>query len=138
MFQFIQKKLRSKKLLNGCLLLGIICLMAVMSMLPMFAEGALDDVIQYEFNQDTVENNIFSCVIGRNDSINPEKISSMADAEKIVTNYTDKWNKYIDLIRLIIMKVIISKECVYEKKGYDLFCCFIFFSVCCICFYKIF
>ena len=97
MFQFIQKKLRSKKLLNGCLLLGIICLMAVMSMLPMFAEGALDDVIQYEFNQDTVENNIFSCVIGRNDSINSEKISSMADAEKIVTNYTDKWNKYIDL-----------------------------------------
>lgn len=109
MFQFIQKKLRSKKLLNGCLLLGIICFMAVMAMIPMFADGALDDVIQYEFSQDTIEKNTFSCVVGRSDSIEPENLSSMADAEKVITNYTDKWNKYLDL-------PVVATQIIYEMS----------------------
>ena len=40
MLQVIQKKLRSQKLLNACLFFGIMILVAVLSLIPMFEKGA--------------------------------------------------------------------------------------------------
>ena len=63
MLQFITKKIRSQRLLNGCLFLGIMILVAVLSLIPMFEKGALDDVILYNFEDKALETNQYPAVI---------------------------------------------------------------------------
>ena len=63
MLQFIHKKLKNQKLLNGCLFLGLVILMAVMSLTVMFERGALDDVILYDFEKYATEDSVYPAVI---------------------------------------------------------------------------
>ena len=112
MLQFIQKKLRDQKLLNGCLFFGIVILVAVLSLVPMFEGGALDDVIQYDFENLATENERYPSVISRSDKYQSSDFHDeglqviSAEAE----GFSDKWNSYLEL-------PVISKQVIYRITG---------------------
>ena len=97
MLEFIAKKLRSQKLLNACLFFGIMILVSVLSLIPMFEKGALDDVILYNFEERGTAANAYPAVISRNEKLESEDFNSMEDINAQVSSYTDVWNKYLEL-----------------------------------------
>ena len=97
MLQVIQKKLRSQKLLNACLFFGIMILVAVLSLIPMFEKGALDDVILYSFEDMASTENEFPAVISRTDKLESEDFESMDDINAAIHSYTDVWDKYLEI-----------------------------------------
>lgn len=110
MLQVIQKKLRSQKLLNACLFLGIMILVAVLSLIPMFEKGALDDVIIYSFEDMTTSNNEYAAVISRTDKLESEDIGSLEDVNAAIRSYSDVWNKYLEL-------PVLSTKIIYRISG---------------------
>ena len=106
MLQFIKKKIRSQRLLNGCLFFGIMILVAVLSLIPMFEKGALDDVILYDFEDMALEMNQYPAVISRSEKLEPEEAASLSDVDAVIKGYTDRWNKYIDL-------PVLSRQVIY-------------------------
>ena len=110
MLQFIQKKLRSQRLLNACLFFGIMILVAVLSLIPMFEKGALDDVILYEFEDAALEDNIYPAVISRTESMEREEVEGLSDVDSTIKTYTDRWNKYLELS-------VLSTQVIYSISG---------------------
>lgn len=110
MLQFIQKKLRSQRLLNACLFFGIVILVAVLSLIPMFEKGALDDVILYDFEDAAKVSETFPAVISRSDSLKKEETASFEDIDSSIKTYTDRWNKYLEL-------PILSTQVIYSVAG---------------------
>ncbi|WP_173471795.1 ABC transporter permease [Eubacterium ruminantium] len=99
MLQIIRKKLRSKKLLNGCLFFGIVILIAVFSVIPMFESGALDNVFEYKFEDYSEENSNFPSTISRWDTYKGDENQNITYEafQNHVHKYINKWNEYLEL-----------------------------------------
>ena len=107
MLQFISKKLRDQKLLNGCLFFGIVILIAVLTLIPLFQGGALDDVIQYDFERAGLDKSKFPAVLSTSNKLFSNDLSEVkSDAEKNI----DRWNKYLEL-------PVISTQIIYRISG---------------------
>ena len=111
MLHFISKKLRNQKLLNGCLFFGIVILIAVLSLIPMFEGGALDDVIQYDFENAAYELDEFPAILtskaifSKDESKNDKHAESLAEVNAEVDAITGKWNRYLELPVVSIQKI---------------------------------
>ena len=105
MFQFIVKKLKNQKLLNGCLFLGLVILIAVMSLIPMFEHGALDDVIFYDFEQQALDENRYPAVISTGDKYEIEEIKSIEVLDSKVDEIIEKWNRYFEIPSLSVERI---------------------------------
>lgn len=117
MLQFIHKKLRNQKLLNSCLFFGIVVLIAVLTLIPMFEGGALDDVIQYDFEQYAADRAEYPAVISakahfsKDDSGKGDmKAGSLEEVNAQVDSITDKWNRYLEL-------PVVSTQKTYKITG---------------------
>lgn len=111
MLHFISKKLRNQKLLNGCLFLGIVILIAVLSLIPMFEGGALDDVVQYDFENAAYELGEFPAILtskaifSKDESKNEKHAESLDEVNAEVDAITGKWNRYLELPVVSIQKI---------------------------------
>lgn len=97
MFRFLKSKLRSKKWLNACLLLGIILLTAVVACHPMFMQGSLNRLLDAAFQDYIIENNEYPVVLDRNGAYDLEKVTSAAQVMEKLSKYQSKWNEYLEL-----------------------------------------
>ncbi len=97
MFKFLGHKLLNKKWLNGCLLLGIVLLVAVASCNPMFKNGAMDMTLSSMFDSSITENNAYSAVFGRTGSCSTEDYADVDAVLSRVNDYVNKWMYYIDV-----------------------------------------
>lgn len=106
MLQFISKKLKNQKLLNGCLFFGIVILIAMFSLIPMFERGALDDVIIYNFETKGVEEARFPATIQTSGKIYTKEAKSIAEVNAVIDETTSKWNRYFEIPVLSTEKII--------------------------------
>ena len=97
MLQFIHKKLKNQKLLNGCLFLGLVILMAVMSLSVMFEKGALDDVILYDFEKYATEDSVYPAVISTHEKCEIKDVKDLSGINSVIDEYTSKWNRYFEI-----------------------------------------
>ena len=105
MLQFIHKKLKNQKLLNGCLFLGLVILMAVMSLTVMFERGALDDVIRYDFENYAIEKSEYPAVISTHDKYEIKDVFDLKGINSVIDGNTSKWNRYFDIPVLSTEKI---------------------------------
>lgn len=91
----IKRKLQNKKLLNGCLLLGITLFIAIAACTPMFKKGSLNKLIQSKFTSFIEENNEYPSVIGRNGSCKIQEFSNMEAIKGKIDSYGESWQKYM-------------------------------------------
>ncbi|MCM1158160.1 MAG: hypothetical protein NC300_05625 [Bacteroidales bacterium] len=97
MFTLIQRKLQNKKVLNGCLLLGITLFIAVAACTPMFKKGSLNRLLQSKFITYIEQNNEYPAVVGRSGSCKTKENKDMESIEHKIYSYGTSWQKYIGL-----------------------------------------
>lgn len=97
MLVLIKRKLQNKKILNGCLLLGVTLLIAIAASTPMFKKGSLNRLIQNRFTEGIEENNAYSAVIGKSASVKGENGVDYSQVLDKITGYQKIWQRYIDV-----------------------------------------
>lgn len=97
MWRFLRSKLKNKLWLNFCLLLGLILLVAVMSCQPMFRIGSMDRYLLENYQDLTIEKNVYPAVIGRTGSLDIEKYNSFDKVMERMQKYHSKWKEYLGI-----------------------------------------
>lgn len=79
MLKFIFRKLLSNKGLNMALITGTIFWIAVFTMLPVFSNGSVNQVLTTGFSEYAKDNNEYPAVIDRSGTISTQKANNIAD-----------------------------------------------------------
>ncbi len=96
MFQFIRRKIKNKKWLNLCLLVGIILLVAVFACHPMFERGAANQLLQTAFENYVEEKKEFPAVITREENYQVEEYKDTQAIYDRMDAYENKWQEYVE------------------------------------------
>lgn len=102
---FIIQKIKNKKVLNACLLVGIVLLIAIISCTPMFQSGSLDMLIHTMLVDEMKEQNTYPFVLSRSAALSGESVSFDA-ALRSATSYEDVWESYLPVPKLLSQKHI--------------------------------
>ncbi|MDE6760997.1 MAG: ABC transporter permease [Lachnospiraceae bacterium] len=97
MFTLIRRKLQNRKLLNGCLLLGITLFISIAACTPMFKKGSLNRLIQSKFTDYIEENNEYPSVIGRSGSCKTQSFPTVEAITGKIDSYGESWQKYMKI-----------------------------------------
>ncbi len=97
MLRQVIKKIKNKKWLSFCLVLGLTFFVATMSCHPMFKAGALDKLIYRLFVQHIESENTFPTVIGKDHYVASEKCSTVEQLEAEMEKYKTQWENSISL-----------------------------------------
>lgn len=97
MLHLIKRKIQNKKVLNGCLLLGILLLVAIATSTPMFKKGSLDRLIQSKFEEYIKVNNTFPVVLGREASVKEEEGVDYSEGYQEIKGFVDNLEKSIEI-----------------------------------------
>lgn len=98
MLRFVRQKIKNKKWLNLCLLVGISLLAAIFSCHPMFEKGAGNQILQTALADYVEETNEFPTIIGRNEKYELSELSSKVCVQVLFDRmdaYEKKWLEYI-------------------------------------------
>lgn len=95
--RFVFKKIKNKKWLNFCLLVGISLLVAVFSCHPMFEKGAGNHILQTAFVEFAEEENEFPAIIERSETYELTEGTSVEFLFKRMDAYEKKWLEYIEV-----------------------------------------
>lgn len=99
------RKLQNKKILNGCLLLGITLFIAIAACTPMFKQGSLNMLIRSKFEKKIETQNVYPAVLSRSAAVEGEGLSYPAVAEKM-EGYLKTWKSYIEIPQKDVQKHI--------------------------------
>ena len=109
MFTFIKGKMKNKRWLTVCQILGMTFLIAAISSLPMFSAGSADRLLWRAFNKSIAENNTNPAVISRTGSVKPKKDSeNLNGIMKKTGEYDEVWSRYLDGIETLASQSIIE------------------------------
>ncbi len=97
MFTLIRRKLQNRKLLNGCLLLGITLFISIATCTPMFKKGSLNRLIQSKFTDYIEDNNEYPAVIGRSGSCKTKDFPTVEAITEKIDSYGKSWQKYMKI-----------------------------------------
>lgn len=97
MFKQVIKKIKNKKWLSFCLVLGMAFLIATLSCHPMFKAGSLDKLLNRIFVQHIEDTNSFPTVIRKEDYVLQTDYSSVADMNALVDAHRTKWSSIMNL-----------------------------------------
>lgn len=97
MFQFVWSKIKNKKWLNLCLLVGISLLTALFVCHPMFEKGANNQVLEREFLEYAKEKDEYPAIMGRNGSFDVADYPTVQAVYDRLGSYEDKWLDYVDV-----------------------------------------
>lgn len=117
MIRFVIQKIKNKKILSGCLILGIAFLVATISCQPMFKQGALDKLLDSKFNQYILDENKYPSTITEAGLINCEK-SSYDKLSGKLDKYPAVWHKYLSDIDVVNTQKFIYSDKLIAIKGY--------------------
>lgn len=97
MLHFVGQKIKNKRWLNLCLLVGIALLTAVFSCHPMFEKGAGNQIVQTAFTDYAENNNEFPAVIRRSKEYTLSPDMSVQSLFDRMDAYEKKWQEYIEV-----------------------------------------
>lgn len=111
MLKQILKKIKNKKWLSFCLILGLTFLVATLSCHPMFKAGSLDKLLNRLFSQYVETENDFPTVIGKESYVMRADYPDMESMQALMTEYHEKWNYLIEL------PVLEKQACFYYARS---------------------
>lgn len=97
MVKQVLKKIKNKKWLSLCLVLGLTFLIATMSCHPMFKAGSLDKLIYRLFTDHIEANNAFPTVVGMEEFVLRDEVSSIEGMMTKIEQYQKNWHQKIQL-----------------------------------------
>lgn len=97
MLQFVWNKIKNKKWLNLCLLVGITLLIALFVCHPMFEKGASNQVLETGFEDYAREKTEFPAIIGRTGSYDAADYPTAQSVYDRLQSYEDKWTDYVQI-----------------------------------------
>lgn len=97
MFRFVWHKIKNKKWLNLCLLVGVSLLIGLFACHPMFEKGADNQVLETEFLSYAEEKNEFPATMGRAGSYDISDYSTVQSLHQRLQQYIEKWTSYVQL-----------------------------------------
>lgn len=97
MMRFVLQKIKNKKWLNLCLLIGIILLSGMFSCHPMIEKGADQKLLQREFADYAQEKNIFPAIFSRTGNYDTSKYNSADSLYDLLDSYEAKWLEYVQV-----------------------------------------
>lgn len=97
MLQFVWNKIKNKKWLNLCLLIGISLLTALFVCHPMFEKGANNEVLKKLFLTYAQEQKEFPATLERNGTFDKKDYSTAKSVCQQLDAYENKWTEYVDL-----------------------------------------
>ncbi len=107
MFRFVRKKIKNKKWLNLCLLVGISLLVAIFSCHPMFEKGAGNQILQTAFAEYVTEENKFPAMIGRSEHYTISENTNVQSLYDRMDAYEKKWLEYIEVDAVESMQLLV-------------------------------
>lgn len=97
MLQFVWNKIKNKKWLNLCLLVGITLLIALFACHPMFEKGASNQVLETGFEDYARNQKEFPAIVGRTGSYDAAEYPTAQSVYDRLQSYEDKWTDYIQV-----------------------------------------
>ena len=95
MLHFVFCKIKNKKGLNLCLLMGIALFVALFVCHPMFERGAGNQVLRTGFETYAKEQETFPAVMNRSGSYSSKDYSSAKEVLEKLVAYEKKWTEYV-------------------------------------------
>lgn len=119
MWLLVKRKLQNKKILNGCLLLGITLFIAIAACTPMFKRGSLNMLIQSKFDKRIETQNVYPAVLSRSAQLEGDNLSYTAVADKM-DGYLQTWQRYMEIPQKEIQRHIwITGSNIKRQYGFD-------------------
>lgn len=118
MFKLVINKIKNKKWLSFCLILGIAFLVAVFSCRPMFKSGAMDVTLRTYFRTYIEDNNRYPTVIGRGKSFEAGSDRNIDNIMSEIKGYEDAWGKYLSELDIMDKQTTIKTNQVGVKSSY--------------------
>ena len=109
MFKFIFRKLLANKGLNLCLITGTIFWIAIFTMLPVFSNGSVNQVLSTSFNDYADETNEFPAVIGRSGTVKMPDAGSAANILNTSATREEGWLEKLGLEKVAGQRVLWSE-----------------------------
>lgn len=97
MLKQVLKKIKNKKWLSLCLVLGLTFLIATLSCHPMFKGGSLDKLLNRYFVGHIEEENEFPTVLSEEDFVMAEEYPTVDSLMEYSKALRDKWQHYVQL-----------------------------------------
>lgn len=108
MLQFVLHKIKNKKWLTTCLVLGLTFLVAAVSCQPMFKNGSLNKMLFDAFAESAKAQNVYPAVIGRSGSYATEKRPTVAKVEEGIDGYRNTWEKYLSDVPVVCRQTMLT------------------------------
>ena len=106
MFGFVINKLKNRKWLNLCLLMGVALFIALFVCHPMFEKGAGNQILDRLFTDHATQQNEFPAQMSREGTY---AVADYPDSQSVLdklSGYEKKWTEYVDIDRVSSQQLI--------------------------------
>lgn len=106
MFGFVINKLKNRKWLNLCLLMGVALFIALFVCHPMFEKGAGNQILDRLFTDHATQHNEFPAQMSREGTY---AVADYPDSQAVLdklSGYEQKWTEYVDIDKVSSQKFI--------------------------------
>ena len=106
MFGFVINKLKNRKWLNLCLLMGVSLFIALFVCHPMFEKGAGNQILDRLFTDHATQYNEFPAQMSREGTY---AVADYSDSQAVLdklSGYEQKWTEYVDIDRVSSQQLI--------------------------------
>ena len=106
MFDFVINKLKNRKWLNLCLLMGVALFIALFVCHPMFEKGAGNQILDRLFTDHATQQNEFPAQMSREGTY---AVADYPDSQSVfdkLSGYEQKWTEYVDIDKVSAQQLI--------------------------------
>ncbi len=106
MFGFVINKLKNRKWLNLCLLMGVALFIALFVCHPMFEKGAGNQILDRLFTDHATQQNEFPAQMSREGTY---AVADYSDSQSVLdklSGYEQKWTEYVDIDKVSSQQLI--------------------------------
>ncbi len=106
MFGFVINKLKNRKWLNLCLLMGVALFIALFVCYPMFEKGAGNQILDRLFTDHATQQNEFPAQMSREGTY---AVADYSDSQSVLdklSGYEQKWTEYVDIDKVSSQQLI--------------------------------
>lgn len=118
MFGFVINKLKNRKWLNLCLLMGVALFIALFVCHPMFEKGAGNQILDRLFTDHATQQNEFPAQMSREGTY---AVADYSDSQSVLdklSGYEKKWTEYVDIDKVSSQQLItLSGGCADTEFG---------------------
>lgn len=111
-------KIKNRKLLNLCLLFGIVLFISVAICTPMFEYGSYNRLLQSDFDDYIEKNNREPIVLSHKEQIKTDSPLLIESCMTQMQDYSDIWEKYLPAEKKSTLKLFKLPDTKYERE-YD-------------------